>query len=165
MQHIFTIDGERADAWLSPSGNGYALIHENTATQVKLTEATGNRAILTMGRQETPVTIFTVNDQVWVHVDGTAHEVVLQSPIDFLGSADGGASSGTILAPMPGTVISVQVAVGDAVSAGDTLMIIESMKLETAIKAPHDGVIGTLGFGAGQTFDQNAILVTLEGED
>ncbi|OCC23390.1 hypothetical protein MB02_12290 [Croceicoccus estronivorus] len=165
MQHIFTIDGERADAWLSPSGTSYALIHEGEVTPVKLTEQTGNRAVLTLDGQDTPITIVTINDQVWVHIDGAAHEVVLQSAIDFLGSADGGASSGTILAPMPGTVISVQVAVGDAVSIGETLMIIESMKLETAIKAPRDGVIETLGFAAGQTFDQNALLVTLEGED
>ena len=67
-------------------------------------------------------------------------------------------------APMPGTVIAVQVKPGESVTRGQTMMVIESMKLETAIVAWRDGVIKTLHVAPGQTFDRAAPLVTLEAK-
>ena len=57
-------------------------------------------------------------------------------------------------------VIAVAAEPGAQVQAGDTLMVIESMKLETAIKAPRDGVVATVTFAAGQSFERDAVLVT-----
>ena len=69
-------------------------------------------------------------------------------------------------APMPGTVVEVAVSAGDAVTAGQLLMTIESMKLQTAITAEADGVVGEVCVRAGDTFDQGDALVRLaSGED
>jgi biotin carboxyl carrier protein len=65
---------------------------------------------------------------------------------------------------MPGAVIDAPKAVGDAVAEGDVIIVIESMKLETAIKAPRDGVIAEIAFGKGQSFDRDAVLVRLEAQ-
>jgi biotin carboxyl carrier protein len=65
---------------------------------------------------------------------------------------------------MPGVVIAVHAAEGQTVARGDTLVVIESMKLETAIKAPRDGVIATVHVAVGKTFDRAAPLVTLAPE-
>ena len=62
---------------------------------------------------------------------------------------------------MPGSVVALPVAVGDAVHAGATLVIIESMKLEVAIKAECGGSVEAIHVALGQTFDKNAVLVTL----
>jgi biotin carboxyl carrier protein len=62
---------------------------------------------------------------------------------------------------MPGVVIAVNVKEGQAVSAGETLMVIESMKLETAIKAWRDGMIAAVHVGLAQTFQRGAPLLTL----
>ena len=65
---------------------------------------------------------------------------------------------------MPGTVIAVHVTEGQAVARGDTLVVIESMKLETAIKALRDGTIATVHVATGQAFDRGMPLVTLAPE-
>ena len=67
-----------------------------------------------------------------------------------------------VQAPMPGTVIAVKFKAGDPVAKGQTMMLIESMKLETAINAWRDGIIAKVHFGVGQTFDRAASLVSLE---
>jgi len=58
-------------------------------------------------------------------------------------------------------VVAVQIKPGERVTRGQTMMVIESMKLETAIVAWRDGVIETLHVSAGQTFERAAPLVTL----
>ena len=164
MQHIFTIDGEQRQAWLARTAEGYRLLHEGGSHAVSLAQ-TGGAATLTWDGEAIPLVLAVAGDRVWLHIDGAAHEVVLHDPVALLGAADGQAASGTILAPMPGVVIAVEAQPGDRVSAGDTLLVIESMKLETAIKAPRDGTLASMGFAAGQSFERDAVLATLESED
>jgi len=75
-------------------------------------------------------------------------------------AADGG--DGRITAPMPGRVVVLKVAVGDSVSAGQELMVIEAMKMELAIRAPRDGVVAELRAASGDFVDADAVLATLE---
>jgi biotin carboxyl carrier protein len=67
-------------------------------------------------------------------------------------------------APMPGVVLSVRVSVGERVSTGTVVAIIESMKLETAIRASQDGVVEKIHVREGESFDRDAVLVTLSQE-
>jgi biotin carboxyl carrier protein len=72
----------------------------------------------------------------------------------------------SIKAPMPGLVVIVPVAVGDEVSAGQTVIILESMKMQNELKSPRDGVVQHINVAAGQSVEQNKILVTIaEGAD
>jgi acetyl-CoA/propionyl-CoA carboxylase biotin carboxyl carrier protein len=68
---------------------------------------------------------------------------------------------GSLDAPMPGTVIDVRVEPGAAVAEGDTLVILESMKMELAIQAPADGVVADVFVAAGDRVAQSAPLVAL----
>lgn len=61
------------------------------------------------------------------------------------------ASTGAVIAPMPGTILKVLKASGDAVKAGDVVLILEAMKMENEITAPSDGVIGSLSLTKGST--------------
>lgn len=61
------------------------------------------------------------------------------------------ASTGAVIAPMPGTILKVLKASGDAVKAGDVVLILEAMKMENEITAPSDGVIGSLSLTEGST--------------
>ena len=61
------------------------------------------------------------------------------------------ASTGAVTAPMPGTILKVLKASGDAVKAGDVVLILEAMKMENEITAPVDGVIGSLSLTEGST--------------
>jgi acetyl-CoA/propionyl-CoA carboxylase biotin carboxyl carrier protein len=71
------------------------------------------------------------------------------------------AAGGSLDAPMPGTVIDVRVEPGATVAEGDTLVILESMKMELAIQAPADGVVADVFISAGDRVAQAAPLVAL----
>ena len=68
------------------------------------------------------------------------------------------AADGAIIAPMPGKVIAVDVAEGEAVTAGQRLMVLEAMKMEHALTAPFDGVIEGLAVSAGSQVQVDAVL-------
>ena len=72
------------------------------------------------------------------------------------------ADPGHIAAPMPGAVATVRVKAGQPVRAGDLLLTIEAMKMETAISAPRDGVVEELVATAGQSVDAKDLLVVLK---
>ncbi len=67
----------------------------------------------------------------------------------------------TVLVPMPGTVIRYVVNVGDRVKAGDTVVILEAMKMENAIPSPADGVIKAVNFGPGASVKRGDVLAVI----
>ncbi|KEO86351.1 methylcrotonoyl-CoA carboxylase [Erythrobacter sp. JL475] len=71
------------------------------------------------------------------------------------------AADGAIIAPMPGKFIAVDVAEGDAVTAGQRLMVLEAMKMEHALTAPFDGVVEGLSVSAGSQVQVEAVLCTV----
>ena len=73
-----------------------------------------------------------------------------------------GDDSGIVIAPMPGLVLQTEVNPGDTVKKGQTLVIIEAMKMENMIKSPHDGKIKDVHVSAGQAVDKNDKLVEFE---
>ena len=79
-------------------------------------------------------------------------------------TGSGGAGSGgdAISAPMPGKVLSVAVAPGDAVAARDLLVVLEAMKMEHRIEALRDGVVKTVSVRPGALVSGGAPLVELE---
>jgi pyruvate carboxylase subunit B len=68
----------------------------------------------------------------------------------------------TIVAPMPGLVLKVEVEVGQAVRAGQGVVVVEAMKMENELKAPADGVVASITVQPGQTVDKGATLIVLE---
>ena len=63
---------------------------------------------------------------------------------------------------MPGTILSVNVKAGDSVKSGDVLAILEAMKMENEIMAPHDGVVATVHVNKGESVDTGAPIVSLQ---
>lgn len=68
---------------------------------------------------------------------------------------------GSISAPMPGTILRVAVAGGDSVKKGDTLLILEAMKMENEILAPHDGTIAEVKVAQGASVNAGDLLVVM----
>ena len=72
------------------------------------------------------------------------------------------AGEAEIVAPMPATVLALDVAEGDSVTAGQRLGALEAMKMELALTAPHDGVVTQVGATVGEQVKQGALLLTVE---
>jgi len=92
-------------------------------------------------------------------VDGFARAFRLEQA---RGSGLGAASSGTILSPMPGRIIAVDVAAGDAVTKGQKLVTLEAMKMEHSLTAPFDGTVAELNAQTGAQVQVDALLVRIE---
>lgn len=66
-----------------------------------------------------------------------------------------------VTAPMPGKVLAVKKQVGDAVKSGDTILVLEAMKMENDIVAPKDGVIASLNVSSGDSVESGAVLASM----
>ncbi|MFD5199270.1 acetyl-CoA carboxylase biotin carboxylase subunit [Streptomyces sp. NPDC058375] len=105
----------------------------------------------------------------WLGRDGDAWHVQDHDPVEASLSGAGRSGADTLAAPMPGTVTVVKVAVGDEVEAGQSLLVVEAMKMEHVISAPHAGTVTELDVTAGATVAMDQILAVVvpaaEGED
>lgn len=72
-----------------------------------------------------------------------------------------GAGSNVISAPLPGAILDVKVKVGDSVKKGDTLIILEAMKMENEIMAPGDGTIAEVNIQKGNSVNAGDVLIVL----
>lgn len=99
-------------------------------------------------------------DRQFIRYSGRNFEAAIVDPQSELGGA--GALRNDIKAPMPGAVVSVHKAVGDAVARGETVVTIESMKLQTALGSPRDGVIAALLKREGERFEKDEVVARLE---
>ena len=91
----------------------------------------------------------------------TAAPAAAPAPAAKPAAPAGAAGSVVVKAPMPGTVVNVVVSAGQAVKAGDDLVFIEAMKMETPVKAPQDGTVATIDVAKGESVDSGKVLVTL----
>ncbi|WP_337830742.1 acetyl/propionyl/methylcrotonyl-CoA carboxylase subunit alpha [Pseudonocardia sp. TMWB2A] len=97
---------------------------------------------------------------VWIGRDGHAWGVREQAPTEAAAAAGG--AGGPVVSPMPGTVTVVEVADGDAVVAGQKLVVVEAMKMEHVLTAPVDGTVRELRARAGATVAKDAVLLVVE---
>ncbi|MEH0544532.1 acetyl/propionyl/methylcrotonyl-CoA carboxylase subunit alpha [Streptomyces sp. B21-105] len=97
----------------------------------------------------------------WIGRDGDAWHVRDHDPVAaaLTGAARAGADS--LTAPMPGTVTVVKVAVGDEVAAGQSLLVVEAMKMEHVISAPHAGTVAELDVSPGSTVAMDQVLAVI----
>ena len=99
------------------------------------------------------------NAKRWVTVNGQTCVLTKSS-----GARKGGYAphaAGELTAPMPGQVRAVNISEGDAVTKGQTLLVLEAMKMEIRVHAPRDGVVKKLFVKQGQTVEREQILIEI----
>ncbi len=107
-----------------------------------------------------------------VNVNGTAYEVTVElmdgaaapaaAPASAAAPAPAVSAGGEkITAPMPGTILSVNVSNGQAVKKGDVLFILEAMKMENEIMAPCDGTVSSVSTSKGASVESGALLCVI----
>ena len=107
-----------------------------------------------------------------VNVNGTAYEVEIEemtgapaaapaaAPVAAAPAAAGAGEK--ITSPMPGNILAVNVAAGDMVKKGQVLMVLEAMKMENEIMAPHDGKVTAVAVTKGAAVESGALLCTIQ---
>ena len=167
---------ERADHELRVTQAGRTLVAQIMRPQ-------DGGFLLGFGEAIVEVSVQTVAGRLSLLVDGVKHEVstvaldnglvvilrgknyVIHWARAATSSQSEGPSDERMLAPMPATVTRVAVKSGDAVSKGETLVVLEAMKMEIAMAAPHDGVVKSVACEVGDMAIEGAELVTILRKD
>jgi len=143
------------------SGNSYrATIGEQTV-DVEILQAKEGRLDLLIDGKHVTAYVSSDNAKRWVSIDGQT--VVLTKPTT--GAQRKGAGhehASELAAPMPGQVRAVNIAEGDSVTKGQTLLVLEAMKMEIRIQAPRDGKVAKLFVQQGQTVEREQMLIEIE---
>ena len=98
-----------------------------------------------------------------VVVDSSLGAVHLETVPRFP-EVDAQAEPGSLLAPMPGSVVQVAAEQGQRVAVGDVVVVMEAMKMEHTIRAPHDGIVRTVAVSAGAQVERGTVLAVVEAD-
>jgi 3-methylcrotonyl-CoA carboxylase alpha subunit len=101
-----------------------------------------------------------VQDDWWIHIDGHIHVL----SIDELGLSGSG-DEGGMTAPMPGKILELLCNIGDQVETGQTLIVMEAMKMEHRIAANVSGTIAAIHHDVGEQVDAGATLIDINSEE
>jgi acetyl/propionyl-CoA carboxylase alpha subunit len=162
MHHAFKIGDTEINVELSRAREGYRLHIGDQVVPVDLKTGADGHCWLTVDGELHEVVIATRGDDIFIHVDGETHQLTYEHPLERLAHQAGGGAADSVRAPMPGSLVSIAVKAGDTVTKGQTLLVMESMKMETTIMSPRDGVVAVVNFEKGQQFERDAVLLTLE---
>ncbi|WP_028838206.1 acetyl/propionyl/methylcrotonyl-CoA carboxylase subunit alpha [Thermomonas fusca] len=154
-------NGERIELTAHGHGGEYRIERDGASHLVSGARLDGDALTLRLEGGMRRFRAMADGDDVLVH-DGDARLRLRIEPMyRSLAGADTSAES-RIRAPMPGRVVLVQAVAGDAVQAGDVVLVLEAMKMELALKAPRDGVLAEIRAQAGEFVEADAVLATLE---
>jgi biotin carboxyl carrier protein len=157
------VDGQPFDIDAARAGDRWSLIvepaeagHAAAAAGSGFTRTSHEVAIDDRGRGD-----------LIVHVDGTAVPVTVIDPRAAFARRGqdhgaGGHGPRRIVAPMPGRVVKLLVAVGDHVTAKQGIVVVEAMKMENELRAPRDGRVAEVRVAEGASVEANAVLVVIE---
>ncbi|KPC85006.1 acetyl-CoA carboxylase biotin carboxylase subunit [Streptomyces sp. NRRL S-4] len=131
------------------------------AGPARLVEASGRRVVVEVDGLTHTFGLAASPHGVWLGRDGDTWHVQDHDPVEASLGGAGRSGVDTLAAPMPGTVTVVKVAVGDEVAAGQSLLVVEAMKMEHVISAPHSGTVTELDVTAGATVAMDQILAVV----
>jgi biotin carboxyl carrier protein len=169
MKLNFEHNSQSITVELTPSGKSYRATIGEDVFDVEVIRVGDGRIDLHINRLNDPlsasqsVTAYVSSDNAkrWVTVNGQTFLLTKSS-----GARKGGGghhhAAGELTAPMPGQVRAVNVGEGDAVTKGQTLLLLEAMKMEIRIQAPRDGVISSVQVKQGQTVEREQVLIAME---
>ncbi|KZX59063.1 3-methylcrotonyl-CoA carboxylase [Halioglobus sp. HI00S01] len=180
-----TAAGPGSDAsWHNPAAAAttYQLAFDGQAQAIAITEGNGSYEVA-VEEERHSLTLVALSDSECVYIDngvresmrfafaghtlylddGTGH-FIIEDVTYQPAAAAGGAGSGQLKASMDGAIVDVLVTEGDTVEAGQTLVVLEAMKMEHALKAGISGIVTAISCETGQQVKSKQLLATIEGE-
>jgi len=146
---------------LTPSNkSSYRAAMGDEAVDVEILGAQDGKLDLLIDGEHVTAYVSSDNAKYWVTINGRTVLLSKQSGSRKSGGAHHHAA-GELTAPMPGQVRAVNVSAGDAVTKGQTLIVLEAMKMEMKIQAPMDGTVSSISVEVGQTVEREQVLIEI----
>jgi len=155
-RRVARADGHAREVTIAPGG---AVRVGETDLTVTAAADGGWRVLDASGRARVAYVVRSA-DGYWVHLDGAVCLVEMGEASRSEAQKRHGAG-GTLAAPMPATVLSIAVEPGARVAAGDTLLVLEAMKMELPVRAPRDGTVAAVHCREGELVQPGVTLVDL----
>ncbi len=155
------VDGEETSLSLTANGRDFTINQGENHTTLQLLSCDENRCVYIENGIRERLDFAFACDTLYLD-DGSGHFIVEDITYQPATSA-AGSGSGQIKAAMDGAIVELFVNEGDTVEAGQTLVILEAMKMEHALKAGISGTVTTIGCEAGQQVKSKQLLITVEG--
>lgn len=163
MKTTFDYISETHVVDLIPSGDTYRAALGDKTVEVEILRADADHGRLDLLIDGERVTAYVSSDNArrWVTVNGRTFVLTKSSGARKRGGGHQH-TTGELTAPMPGQVRAVNVSEGEAVAKGQTLMVLEAMKMEIRIQSPVDGVVKVVHVRQGQTVEREQALALVE---
>ena len=160
--HTIRIDDDISSYELSATrlDRGWALEYENNRHLVEARWLDSNRLQLELDGERIIVPVIIRHDSIALCLRGREWKFELHAAGQ--GEDDTAAAQGKLVAPMPGSIVALQVAVGDTVRPGDLLMVLEAMKMEHSIVASAEATVSEIFFAVGDQVEEGQQLLSLE---
>jgi len=165
MEFRYQVGEEIITVSIEKDGDGYRVSVGETDHRVTVASSRQGMFNLEVDGQRRRTVVARADNQRFVALNGDVWHVERVTDQSRRRSAGGGAGSGALEASMPGQVLDVLVSVGDAVSAGETLVLLEAMKMELRIAAPAAGTVKAVHCTAGETVNRGQLLVEMEADE
>jgi biotin carboxyl carrier protein len=154
---------------LTTQGKSYRATIGDETVDVEILRTEAGRLDLRLIRSNNPLS---ASISAFVTVDGAQRWVTINGRTWCLTKSAGTPrrgghthhAAGELVAPMPGQVRAVNVSAGDAVIKGQTLVIVEAMKMEIKVAAPRDGIIASVSVKIGDTVEREQTLIVMSEE-
>jgi acetyl/propionyl-CoA carboxylase alpha subunit len=157
VDHLYEISLDR-------EGDAYQAVVDGQSYPVEVLDSQpGQLSLRFDGR---PLTIYWAADggQKWLSLDGCAYHLEKPAPRAARSAAEPGGGQ-AVRAPMPAQVRALQVAEGDRVEKGQTILLLEAMKMEIRIKAPAAGLVYRLLVAPGQAVEKEQLLAEIRSSN
>jgi geranyl-CoA carboxylase alpha subunit len=126
---------------------------------LEVNRITNNQITVTIDGHRNTATVVSSGVDWWVHTLDNTYHLQWVNPLPL--PIDESESAGSLRAPMPGKVIQVLVEVGQTVEKGTVLLILEAMKMEHRIEAPHAGIVENIRYQPGDIVQADEVLLAL----
>lgn len=165
MKLSFEHNSQSVSIDLTPvgKGNSYRAAIGDRNVEVEILQSKDGRLDLLINGERVTAYVSSENAKRWVTINGQTF-VLTRSVGTRRGGHGHHHAAGELTAPMPGQVRAVNVGEGDTVTKGQTLLLLEAMKMEIKVQAPRNGVVKKLFVQPGQTVEREQILVDIEDD-
>jgi 3-methylcrotonyl-CoA carboxylase alpha subunit len=160
LRFSFTDDAEHI-VHLTRRADGVRMDTDGATALVRVASSDGHDLALEIDGRHVAASVLRGPRGVTVMLEDETRRFVLKDPLAPPEDEVGAGSR--LTAPMPGKILSVHVAMGDRVTRGQLLMVLEAMKMEHAVTAPADGVVEAVHYRAGDLVKEGALLLAFAG--